>query len=269
MTALDELNRFGKFLERQLRLRTSPIAVKLLESEADIPEGAIRPKKDWGAHFAQCQAFSMSRRQGAHIAMMEEDHWCWAPLIGYGMKDFPEGSPAVPFMIEDEEASRNHQREFPRLEQGRYAGLVSAPLRTTNFDPDLVLVYSNTAQLRSMLMAIKVKKGFMITSQFDPIDSCVYSIVPVLLTNQYRITLPDPGEYERAMAGEDEIILSVPGDRMADLVNGLEKMDAMKLGYRQLAMQMQPDFPRPDFYRQLYEAWGLDVEEHPVPWRRL
>jgi uncharacterized protein (DUF169 family) len=269
MTTPDEYHRFGKFLERQLNLRTSPIAIKMLQSEADIPDGAIRPQKDWGEHFAQCQAFSMSRRQGASIAMMAEDHWCWAPLIGYGMKDFPEGSPAIPFMIDDEEANRNHQEKFPRLEQGKYTGLVSAPLKTTNFDPDLVLVYSNTAQLRSMLMAIKVKKGFMITSLFDPIDSCVYSVVPVLLTNQYRITLPDPGEYERAMAGEDEIILSVPGDKLADLEQGLKKMESMKLGYRQMAMQMQPDFPRPDLYRQLYDAWGLVVEEDPVPWRRL
>jgi len=269
MTPLEEINRFGKLLEERLHLRTSPIAVKLLEGEKDIPEGAIRPKRDWGEHFAQCQAFAMSRRQGASIAMMKEDHWCWGPVIGYGLADFPEGFPPIPFMIEDEEASRKHQENFPRLAKGKYAGLVSAPLKTTNFDPDLVLVYSNPAQLRSMLMAIKVKKGFMITSQFDPIDSCVYSIVPVLLSGQYRITLPDPGEYERAMAGEDEMILSVPMDKMADLVSGLEKIETMRLGYRQLAMQMQPNFPRPDFYRELYKVWGLDVEDDPVPWRRL
>jgi len=59
MTTLSEFNRYGEDLERLLILRTSPIAVKMLEKEADIPEGAIRPKKDRGYHIAQCQAFAM------------------------------------------------------------------------------------------------------------------------------------------------------------------------------------------------------------------
>ena len=59
MTTLKEYNSYGEDLERLLRLRTSPIAVKMLEKEEDIPEGAIRPKKDRGYHLAKCQAFAM------------------------------------------------------------------------------------------------------------------------------------------------------------------------------------------------------------------
>lgn len=261
MTTLKDLNRYGEDLEKLLHLRTSPIAVKMLEKEEDIPEGAIRPKRDRGDHFAQCQAFAMSRRQGVSIAMLKEDNWCWGPLVGYGLEELPEEFTTFPFMIENEEAARNHCKNFPRLERGKYIGIVSAPLKTANFDPDLVLIYSNTAQLRSMLMAIKIKEGFMITSLFDPIDSCIYSVVPVLLTGQYRITLPDPGEYERAMAGEDEIILSVPTDKMEELISGLHKFEERKMGYTQLAMHVQPNFPRPEFYSRLFKIWGLDTEE--------
>jgi uncharacterized protein (DUF169 family) len=52
MTTLDKFNLYGADLERLLLLRTSPIAVKLLKKEEDIPEGAIRPKKDRGVHLA-------------------------------------------------------------------------------------------------------------------------------------------------------------------------------------------------------------------------
>jgi len=41
MTNLSEYNRYGEDLERQLLLRTSPIAVKMLGKEADMPEGAV------------------------------------------------------------------------------------------------------------------------------------------------------------------------------------------------------------------------------------
>jgi uncharacterized protein (DUF169 family) len=261
MTTLSEFNSYGEDLERLLLLRTAPMAVKMLEKEADIPEGAIRPLKDRGVHIAQCQAFAMTRRQRATVAMLKEDNWCWAPLIGYGLTELPEDYNAIPFMIEDPEAAKNHVKNFPRLEYGKYIGIVSAPLKTANFKPDLVLIYSNTAQLRSMLMAVKVKKGFMVTSQFDPIDSCVYSVVPVIKEGQYRITLPDPGDYERAMAGEDEIIFSVPADKMDELMMGLRGFEERNMGHTHFAMDMRPDFPRPEFYKKLFEMWGLDVEE--------
>jgi uncharacterized protein (DUF169 family) len=85
MTTLGEFNSYGEELERLLLLRTSPIAVKMLEKEEDIPEGAFRPKRDRGVHLGQGQAFAMSRRQGATVAMLKEDHWCWCPLVGFGL----------------------------------------------------------------------------------------------------------------------------------------------------------------------------------------
>jgi uncharacterized protein (DUF169 family) len=265
MTTLGDFNGYGEELERLLLLRTLPLAIKMLEKEEDIPEGAIRPKRDYGMHLAQCQAFAMSRRQRANVAMLKEDNWCWAPLMAFGLvkppEGFLEGHSIIPTMVENQEAAKNLAKAFPRLEYGKYIGIVSAPLRTANFKPDLVLIYSNTAQLRNMLLAVKYKGGSLVTSQFDPIDSCVYSTVPVILTGQYRITLPDPGDYERAMAGEDEIIFSVPRDKMEELISGLRYFEERKLGYTRFTMEMRPDFPRPEFYKRLFEMWGLDIED--------
>jgi uncharacterized protein (DUF169 family) len=53
MTTIKEVNRYGEELETLLRLQTSPIAVKMLKAEADIPDGALRPRKDRGEHYAQ------------------------------------------------------------------------------------------------------------------------------------------------------------------------------------------------------------------------
>jgi len=263
MTTIQQYNDYGETLEKSLILRTSPIAVKMIEKESDIPKGAIRPKRDRGYHLAQCQAFAMTRRQGTTIAMLKEDNWCWAPLIGYGLvKPFDEDTISYNiFMVSDMAAARRVMQNFPRLEYEKYIGIVSAPLKTANFLPDLVLIYCKPAQLRSMLMATKYKEGFLVTSQFDPIDSCVYSVVPVISNGKYQITLPDPGEYERAMAGEDEIIFSVPRDKMEELISGLKHFEQRKLSYTDLAMQITPDFHRPDFYRQLFKMWGLDIED--------
>jgi uncharacterized protein (DUF169 family) len=250
MTTLESLRRYGEDIENSLKLKTSPIAVKMLKSADEIPEGAIRPKRDKGYHLAQCQAFAMSRRQGLTIAMLKEDHWCWAPLMAYGIVEDPN------------DAFVNAHASFPRFKFGEYIGILTSPLRTVTFEPDMALIYSNTAQLREMIGIAKNIEKTTIKSEFDPIDSCAYSIIPVIRENQYRITLPDPGEKSRAFAEDDEIILSVPKDRITGLAAGIKRsMEMKKKGDDWSHTLLRPDFPRPDFYIDLFRKWGLEVEK--------
>jgi len=256
MSGLKEFNLFGETIERLMWLRTSPIAVKMLESESDVPAGALRPKRDRGHHLAQCQAFSLSRRNGTTVAMLKEDNWCWGPLMAYGLVDpriaagFPELKDEVP--------------RIPCFEFGKYVGIVSAPLKTAGFLPDTVLIYSNNAQLDNMLHALSFAGEGKITSPIYPIASCAFSVVPPA-SGQCCVTLPDPGELGRALAGEDEIIFSVPRDKVALLVAQLEKFQEMRFGYRQNAfLEMRPDFPRPEFYKRLFRECGLDADDVPT-----
>ena len=46
MTELGTLHKYAEELEKRLRLKTFPLAVKLLEKEADIPKEAVRPFRD-------------------------------------------------------------------------------------------------------------------------------------------------------------------------------------------------------------------------------
>jgi uncharacterized protein (DUF169 family) len=260
----EEYNGYGVELEKLLHLRTAPIAVKMLENERDIPKDAIRPKRDRGYHLAQCQAFALTRRNRETIAMLKEDSWCWAPLIAYGLVEAPEffleGNIFYPALVSTLEASKKVSQHSPFFEYGKYIGILSAPMSTASFEPNVVLIYSNTTQLRVMLMAVMYKEGNMVDSEFNPLDSCIYSVVPVIQKGDYRITLPDPGDFQRALAGEDEIILSVPPDRVEELVIGLRHLEEIQHGYLQFSLEMRPNFPRPDFYNMLFEKWGLDVE---------
>jgi uncharacterized protein (DUF169 family) len=256
MASLDELNRYGEEIERLMLLRTFPLAVKMLERESDIPEGAIRPIKDYGYHLAQCQAFSQSRRQGTTIAMLKDDNWCWGSLIAYGLVDqrIAEKYPEL----------KDEVKKIPLLEYGRYIGIVSAPLKTANYVPDIVLIYSNNAQLNGMLHALSFAGEGRVTSPLYAIASCAFSVVPAL-SGQYCVTLPDPGELGRALAGEDEIIFSVPRDKVEGLVSQLKMFDERKLGYKHHAFwEMRPDFPRPDFYKRLFRECGLEGDDIPT-----
>ncbi len=254
---------YSSALHDMLLLRFEPIAVKMIEDEADVPENAVRPKKDLKTHMALCQAFALTRREKKTVYMVKEDHWCWNPLIGLGHVDCSEDTDSFEVVctalgIPDKEKARAFFAEFPRLPLGKYKGIVTAPLSDCPFEPDVVLIYSNNAQLRSMLWGIKAMTGKIVETGMDAIDSCVYTVVVPMLDGDYRVTLPDMGEFERAMAGENEIILSVPKGRMDELIQGMRGFEEKNMGYTGIKREMELDYTRPPFYNTLFELWGLD-----------
>jgi uncharacterized protein (DUF169 family) len=265
MKRLNDFNQSGEELETRLQLRTSPIAIKMLEKEEDIPAGAIRPKRDIGLHLGLCQAFAKSRREGAMVAMLKEDSWCYVPVIALGLAEPPdfflEGHTDFPSRVADFEAAKNLAKTFPRLKYGKYIGVVSAPLRTTSFEPDLSVIYCNSAQLRCLLTGLKYKRGDMVTSTLDPGGACVQSTVPVLQSGDCQVTIPCGGDRKRALAQDDELIFSVPADRLEDLMSGLRHFDEMGLGYRQFAPDMRPEYPQPEMYIKVGRMLGMDVHE--------
>jgi uncharacterized protein (DUF169 family) len=263
LTITEQNSTYSRELRDMLLLRHEPIAIKMIENEADVPSDAIRPQKDMGTHMALCQAFSLSRREYKTIYMVKEEHWCWNPLIGLGHVDCSEGTDTFNVVttalgIPDMEKARAFFAEFPRFPLGRYKGIVTAPLKACPFDPDVVLIYSNNAQLRAMLWGIKAMTGQIVNTDMDAIDSCVYAIVVPMQDGEYRVTLPDIGEFERAAPGEDEIILSVPKGRMEELIRGMRFFEDRKMGYTGLKRELDYDFSRPPFYNTLFEMWGLE-----------
>jgi len=281
MPTIEEFRSYGKEIDDLLRLDSFTVAVKMIRDMEEISAEAVRPKRDLNQHIAQCQAFALTRREGKTVAMLKEDHWCYAPVIGYGLVEQPDffkkgglydpqfdddpeikealggtGSKFLGHFLEKPELAKN--MTFPCFEAGKYIGCLTAPLRSTTFEPDVVFVYSNNAQLRNILMAIKYKEGIHVTSEFDPIDSCIYSLVPLVEGKQdYMITIPDPGEQERALTDENKIIFSLTREKVRVLVEGLRHYDEIKLGYVHLTKLMQADFEQPQFYTLLFKRWGI------------
>jgi uncharacterized protein (DUF169 family) len=263
-TPIETMNTYGSDLLSMLVLRTYPIAIKMLKNEGEIPKGAVRPKRDLKTHYSACQAFGVVRRRGTTLAMFIEDHWCFEPIIGYGLveppKDFLEGSGSA-FFVESKEGAKERSSQIALLPNGKYAGMVLAPLHKANFSPDLTMIYCNASQLRHMLFAYMQKNGRRVTSTLDPLWSCVHSIVPSLLKGTCEVTVPDPGDFERASTGDDEMIFSVPASNMKELMDGVYHYEKMGMGYRSFGRDLKGDFQQPPFYQQYFKKWGLDTEK--------
>lgn len=259
MADVSQYRAYGEELERELRLKTFPLAVKVLERESDIPEGATRPLRDLGHHLSLCQAFQLSRRDGLCVAMCLEDMWCFEPVVGYGLAEPPaefiEGHNRYPRDVATLEAGSNYAREFPRLPGGRYVGVLSAPLRRTAFAPDVVVTYCDTSQLNLLLLGREHKDGLHLTCQLSSHAACVYAVIPALRGARCQVAVPCRGDHYHAMAGDDEMIFTVPGVELEDLIVGLRyvRSTGSKLprGYT-----IRPEYRLPESYERIGKMIG-------------
>ena len=253
-----------KIINELLGLRYEPVALRLVEAGGDVPADAYRPKDDGGKHLALCQAFALSGRNGMTVYMRKEDHWCWNPLIAFGhVKCRERGDPGFDIIcktigIADPAAAEEFVGAFETLPFGKYDGILTAPLSKADFPADVWLIYCNNGQLRTILRAVKTQTGKLLKSEFDALDSCLYSVIPPIKTGEYRITLPDPGEYERALTDENMIIFSVPAARFDEFLAGAKCLVEARMANNSLHMEMKEDFARPPFYNELFSLWGLD-----------
>ena len=259
---IETMNAYGSDLLNMLVLRTYPIAIKMLKNDTETPKGAVRPKRDLKTHYAACQAFGIVRRRETTLAMFIEDHWCFEPIIGYGLvkppDDFLEGSGSA-FFVASKEGAKKRTSEIALLPYGKYAGMALAPLHRANFSPDLTMIYCNASQLRHMLFAYMQKNGRRVTSTLDPIWSCIHSIVPSLMKGTCEVTIPDPGDFERASAGDDEMIFTIPTGEMKEFMDGVHHYEKMGRGYRSFGSDIRGDFQQPPFYQDYFKKWGLDA----------
>jgi uncharacterized protein (DUF169 family) len=261
MLSLDGLHDHGRELEQRIRLQTLPLAIKVLEKENEIPEDAERPIRDLGCHIAVCQGFAKSRREGALVAMTKDDMWCPEGVIGYGLAEPPpyyfDGYHRFPQSVESPDAGSLWAKAFPRLEVGRYVGVISAPLTTCQFMPDVIVIYCDSAQLGLLLLAVASKEGYELTCTVSAKGACVYSVIPPLQTGQYQVTVPCPGDRRFAGAQHDEMIFSVPVGRVDALISSLRYLEGY--GYRlPFRFIMKPEAALPENYVALGKMMGMD-----------
>ena len=260
-------NEIGKDLRDSLLLRFEPIALKLLYSRDETPQECYVPSRDGGKLPALCQAYALVRRNRRAIAMFKEDHWCIWPIVSLKLGKMDEQmyeNLGDKFFMKDPETSKKHFREkFPVLKPNKpIEGLAMAPLSTCGFEPDVVVIYCDPAQARQLLMAAQYATGEPVHADFDIVGSCIQAIVPVLNGDKdYNLTMPDDGEYERSLVLENELLFTVSKRKIDEMYESYCFIRSAGFGHKVLAMDMNLEYPRPQFYDDARRAWGLKTGE--------
>ncbi len=217
---------YDEALNRYLRLNTFPVTVKFLRSWADMPARAKRPYKDMNNRFTTCQAIAMSRRFGWVLALGREDSSCVLGAMALGLEkrlpQYTDGNLCIHHYTESLEAGRLSEASVPRLPEGEYVGVVTAPLNRTTHEPDSVVIYGNSAQIMRLGQAYLWKRGGTLKSEFrGRIDCADLAIAPVL-TGEPQMVVPCSGDRVFGQVQDHEVGFSFPFSLMTEILEGLE-----------------------------------------------
>lgn len=136
-----------------------------------------------------------------------------------------------------------------------------APLQKAPFEPNMVVIYCDSAQLRALLSAVRYKEGHHITTELDPGGACIQATISVLLSGEYNVAIPCAGDRKSAATSDDDLIFSFHWSRSEDLMRGLRHTDEVGLGYDTVYPQIMPENQLPDVQIDLRRMLGLEVPE--------
>ena len=193
--------------------------------------------------------------------MLKEDMWCFMLVIGFGLSEPPvyflEGHGFPNTLFRAMEGGRNRAHEFPHLKSGKYIGVVSAPLETTNFEPDLVIIDCDPAQLRLLLMARSWRDGRGIECTLTAGAACVWSLVPAIRSEECQVAVPCAGDQTKAMAQDDESIFTIPKGKLEDVVLGLRYLDGHGFKFP-LGLALMPEYESYENYIKIGKMVGME-----------
>lgn len=220
------LGEYDARLNQYLRLNSFPVAVRFLRSGEEVPARAKRPAKDLHNRLTTCQAISMSRRHGWVLALGREDCSCVLGAVALGLEKrlphYVDGNLCVDLYTESLRAGRISEESVPRLPEGKYVGVVTAPLSRTSFTPDSIIIYGNGAQVMRLGQAWLWKRGGTLKSEFrGRIDCADLAIAPVV-SGEPQMIVPCTGDRIFGQVQDHEIAFSFPFALMDEILEGLE-----------------------------------------------
>jgi uncharacterized protein (DUF169 family) len=221
-----DLSKFYDALTEHVRLDCFPVAVRMVKPGEQLPERVKHPVQDLKIKVATCQAITMARRYGWVVALGDEDISCPLAAVVFGFRRASEfyvkGQACAGMYTETEEAGMRAEEQVEKFSYGEYQHILVAPLHRTAFDPQVIVVYANPAQILRLLTAALWKSGDRLTSSFGGRIDCAEEIIVPLRSGKCEVILPCYGDRIFGQTQDHEMAFSIPVTRVEEIIEGLE-----------------------------------------------
>ncbi len=211
-------------IKEKLGLTKSPVAIKFVLREEDIPEG-IKKIDENIRHCEMVQKAAM----GEIFYATAEEQTCKGGAAALGLMETPEKVKTGEMYqslgrFSSLGSAKRTMDEIPKIEPIMYA-LIYAPLEKANFDPDVIVVISNPAQAMMLAQAMVYTLGGRVEADFSGIQSiCADAVAGPFTRKRPNITMGCSGSRKFAGIKPEEVIVGMNGENIGCIVNALESM---------------------------------------------
>lgn len=215
----DEIS--GK-LKTLLGLEKSPVAIKLVLREDDLPEGVEKIEKP----ARHCEMVQMAAA-GKSFYATGEAQACKGGADALGIDEAPEKVKTGEFYYNlgrfaSFASAKRTFDEIPSVDLRFYAA-VYAPLEDATFDPDVIVIICNPAQAMKISQALVYTLGGRVEADFSGIQSlCADAVAGPYMRKRANITMGCSGSRQYAGVRDDELIVGLNGENIGCVVNALE-----------------------------------------------
>jgi len=213
-------------ISQYVRPDSFPLAIRMLKPGEPLPEGVRVPSKSLNEHWIVCQSMGVARRYGWSIAVGKEDVICPLAAIAFGFRnpndEYLKGYVAIGMYCENEAAATSLEASTWKFQPGSYDYVCVAPLARATFEPHLVAIYANSAQVMRLVNAALFKRGGRIESTTGGRLDCAEIVIQTMVADAPKIILPCNGDRVFGMAQDTEMVFALPWSHVDELLSGLE-----------------------------------------------
>jgi len=221
-------------LNRLLRLRTTPIGMKLFETVEEM-KAVPRVRRPSAVHTMD-QIVAQAARLSWTVGITAEDlagPQCGA-VVGLLPQDdqWRSGAHMTGVWFETIEDAGAHQRAMDVVPHGRYRALAVSPLAAGRLDPpDVCLVYGTPGQMIMLISGLQWsgyrKLEFGVVGE----SACADSWGRALSTREPSLSLPCFAERRYGGVLDDELLLATPPGYLPRAIAGMERLAGNGLRY--------------------------------------
>jgi uncharacterized protein (DUF169 family) len=219
-------------MERLLRLKAGPVAYKRLEKAAELE--AIDGVMPLERRASFCQVPALVRTMGLTVAATRDNFGerCaringLAPTTDKQLAWEAEQFANTWFANVDE--AKKQMAAYPTVPPGEV--VVLAPLAAGKFEPDVVLVYGNPAQMMLLMNGLQFEGYERFQFFFIGEGSCADGLAQCYTSGKPALAIPCLGERAFGAVTEDEMVMALPPKMATKAVEGLKALKARGIGY--------------------------------------
>jgi len=211
-------------MELLLRLKSFPVAFKMLEKKEELE--TIPFMRRTTNKSTLCQLITLVRNFDWTVGADLDDFLFSACPSILGLTEVPEictnGTFRSIVWVKTKADGRKYEAAIPRLPLGKYEAVAMAPLVYNPFEPDIVLIYANPAQMMLLINALQFEDYEVMQFFCVGESSCSDAIARCYNTGKPSLTIPCYGERRYGHAQDEDLVMAIPRDMMEKALFGLE-----------------------------------------------